>query len=283
MRWTHLLFLHWQWDPAEVQRTLPPGLTVDTFEGNAWIGLVPFFMRDVRPAFFPAVPVLSHFLEFNVRTYVYDAHGRPGVWFYSLDCNRWLAVKTARALFHLKYEHAEMNAQVDAAGAVDYHVCRRGEKRRSRFVYRLDGPTGQAPLGSQEFFLVERYRLFAHDARRDRLLSGAGLARAVSDWFRAGARVGRSGVAARWFRFRRPRSRSHLRGGTGERAGVLSRGRLTAGAGLSRDGCGRDIRSRRRAAPTVPLSSGWDQNHFFFFRNSTMSSVVPNVAPMAQA
>lgn len=171
-RWAELLFLHWSWDAAAVQRTLPRGLTVDTFDGRAWIGLVPFFMRKVRPRFCPTVPLLSDFLELNVRTYVHDAEGRPGVWFYSLDCNQWLAVKIARGFFHLRYEHATMRARRLADGGVEYCAVRHGDERESRFLYHAGSEAKPAPVGSREFFLVERYRLFAHDARRDALWSG---------------------------------------------------------------------------------------------------------------
>ena len=178
-RWAQLLFLHWAWDAAEIQRTLPAGLTVDLHEGRAWVGLVPFFMERVRPSGCPAVPGLSNFLELNVRTYVHDAQGRPGVWFYSLDANQWLAVKVARTFFHLPYEHAKMSAAVAletalAAGEVDYRARRVGTEKESRFVYRTVGESGAklAAEGSLEFFLVERYRLFAHDTRSERLFSG---------------------------------------------------------------------------------------------------------------
>jgi uncharacterized protein YqjF (DUF2071 family) len=172
-RWAHLLFLHWAWDAAAVQRTLPAGLTVDTHEGHAWLGLVPFFMQRVRPAGLPAVPWLSDFLELNVRTYVHDARGRPGVWFYSLDCNRWPAVKVARAFFHLPYEHAAMTATIAPGdGTVDYRARRRGTAAESRFRYRTAGEGREAARGTREFFLAERYTLFAHDARRDHLWTG---------------------------------------------------------------------------------------------------------------
>jgi uncharacterized protein YqjF (DUF2071 family) len=95
-RWENLLFLHWRVDPAVIQRSLPAGLHVDTFEESAWIGIVPFAMRDVRPAGLPAIGPISNFLELNVRTYVHDERGVPGVWFYSLDCNQPLAVIIAR-------------------------------------------------------------------------------------------------------------------------------------------------------------------------------------------
>lgn len=125
-QWAHLLFLHWQWDPAEIQRTLPPGLTVDVHDGRAWLGVVPFHMNRVRPAGLPAVPWFSDFLELNLRTYVHDEQGRPGVWFYSLDCNRWLAVKIARTGFHLPYEHAGITAG-EHAGTIDFRARRHGQ------------------------------------------------------------------------------------------------------------------------------------------------------------
>lgn len=174
-RWAQLLFLHWTWDPAAIQATLPPGLTVDVHEGKAWVGLVPFFMERVRPRGLPAVPGLSAFLELNVRTYVHDGQGRPGVWFYSLDANQWLAVKIARTFFHLPYEHAAMRATVaPETGEVDFRARRAGTERESRFGYRPAGESAgrKAKAGSLEFFLVERYRLFAQDARRERLFSG---------------------------------------------------------------------------------------------------------------
>ena len=101
--WRDLLFLHWRVDPERIQRTLPPGLTVDVFDGAAYVGIVPFFMCDIRPRGLPAMPGLSNFMELNVRTYVHDAQGTPGVWFYSLDCNSRLTVWGARRFFHLPY------------------------------------------------------------------------------------------------------------------------------------------------------------------------------------
>ena len=172
-RWAQLLFLHWAWDPVEIQRTLPPGLTVDVRDGRAWLGLVPFMMERVRPRGLPAVRGLSDFMELNLRTYVYDAQGRSGVWFYSLYANLWLAVKIARALFHLPYQYAKMAATVDArTQTVDYQVRRQGLASNSRFCYRPVGASRPAVAGTLEFFLMERYRLFAWDSRGERLFTG---------------------------------------------------------------------------------------------------------------
>src|SRR5947209_9596696 len=112
-RWEALLFLHWLVSPAEIQQTLPPGLTVDTFEDQAYLAISPFFMRKVRPVGVPPLPWLSEFQELNVRTYVFDERGVPGIWFYSLDCNQPLAVAGARMLSGLPYFNAEMSATFD--------------------------------------------------------------------------------------------------------------------------------------------------------------------------
>ena len=158
-RWESLLFLHWQVPPDSIQETLPKGLTVDTFNGNAYLAIVPFFMRDVRPVRLPAVPWISHFLELNVRTYAYDEAGVPGVWFYSLDCNQPLAVVIARWMTGLRYLYATMSAT--RGYFVDFGCRRRGSVQTARSRYRGIGEAREADPGSFEFFVLERYYFFA--------------------------------------------------------------------------------------------------------------------------
>lgn len=101
-QWRDLAYIHFEYDPAIVQSLLPDGLKVDTFDGRAWVGLVPFSMRRIAFPPLPAVPWLGSFPEVNVRTYV--VHGdRPGVWFFSLDVNRLLPAVVARASYRLPY------------------------------------------------------------------------------------------------------------------------------------------------------------------------------------
>ncbi len=159
-RWSELLFLHWRWDVGDLQRRLPAGLHVDTHEGEAWLGVVPFFMDRVRPRFLPAVPWLSWFRELNVRTYVHDDEGRPGVWFFSLDCEQPVAVRLARGLFRLPYFDAAMKAE-RREGRVQYACRRRSEGETSGFEYELGEALPKAEPGSLAFWLVERYVLFA--------------------------------------------------------------------------------------------------------------------------
>jgi uncharacterized protein len=170
-RWEHLLFLHWRYDVSTVQASLPPGLTVDAWNGSAWIGLVPLFMRDVRPRFVPAIPLLSDFLELNLRTYVFDAKGRPGLYFFSLDCDQPLAVETARKLLYLRYEHAAMQAAVSTDGEVNLEAQRVGSILRTTFRYRGFGVATEAAEDSLDFFLLERYRLFSSDKNGEQLHS----------------------------------------------------------------------------------------------------------------
>lgn len=101
-KWMSLAYLHWDYDPEIVQALLPPGLTVDTYDGRAWVGLIPFSMEDISFPGIPPVPWLGSFPEVNVRTYVIK-DGVPGVWFFSLDVNRLLPALVARLSYRLPY------------------------------------------------------------------------------------------------------------------------------------------------------------------------------------
>jgi uncharacterized protein YqjF (DUF2071 family) len=173
-RWSHLLFLHWRFAPEIIQATLPLGLQVDTFDSAAWVGVVPFDMRNIRPWWSPAVPGISHFLELNLRTYVVDRHGTPGVWFYFLECNQPLAVWWGRTWFKLPYLHSKMTTHIDArTHRHRYHSCRRQSDASlaCKFEYEPTGPIRLAQPGTLEFFLAERYILFTQLAA-GRLASG---------------------------------------------------------------------------------------------------------------
>ena len=173
-KWHDLLFLHWEYDPQTIQLTLPKGLYVDTFEDRAYLGVVPFVMRDIRSRLFPSILRGSNFLEINARTYVYDHNGTPGVWFYSLDMNHSFAVKMARLFFNLPYFHARMTAEYhpDDKERV-YFSHRYGTEAHlgSRFHFRPISDAYLAAPGTLEFFLIERYVLFAY-SKRNKLYSG---------------------------------------------------------------------------------------------------------------
>lgn len=101
-QWLDLAYLHWRYDPAVIQALLPPGVEVDTFDGSAWVGLIPFSMRGIGLPHGPGVPYLGSFAEVNVRTYV-RRNGRAGVWFFSLDVDRFIPAAVARLTYRLAY------------------------------------------------------------------------------------------------------------------------------------------------------------------------------------
>ncbi len=127
-RWERLAFLHWPYDPDAVQRLLPGGLTVDTFGGVAWVGLVPFFMRVHTPGDRGA-PWVSNFCETNVRTYALDREGRPGIWFLSLDAARLGAVAVARSSYRLPYYWSSMRLTGQAGPAGDQQIAYSCQRR----------------------------------------------------------------------------------------------------------------------------------------------------------
>jgi uncharacterized protein YqjF (DUF2071 family) len=164
MRWHDLLFAHWRVDPALLRPLIPPSLELQTFDGSAWLGVVPFWMSGIRARFLPPVPGLSRFPEINVRTYV-TAGGRPGVWFFSLDATSRIAVRAARWTFHLNYLDADIRCHVNrSTDHVIYHSTRthRGASPAEfDATYAPAGPVFAATPGSLDHFLTERYCLYA--------------------------------------------------------------------------------------------------------------------------
>lgn len=127
--WSELALVHWRYPDAEVARLLPDGLSVDTFDGSAYVGLVPFHCT-IRPRGLPRVPWVSSFPEMNVRTYVRGPDGEPAVWFVTLDAARLPAVLLARAFYGLDYCWAKM-AFTRVGDVVTYRARRRWPGARS--------------------------------------------------------------------------------------------------------------------------------------------------------
>lgn len=156
-RWRELLFVHWSFDPALVRKLVPASLELDLWEGNAWVGLVPFRMEATRPSWIPKRAGLD-FLETNLRTYVH-ANGKPGVFFFSLEATSWLAVRAARFAWSLPYFHAQMNVVRDG-DRVAYGSRRHAEPANLDVVYDVGAELGASEVGTLQHFLLERYYLF---------------------------------------------------------------------------------------------------------------------------
>jgi len=169
MVWENLLFMHWP-VPAEGLRPLiPKPLMLDTFDGQAWLAVVPFYMRGVRPRWMPdlRLPTINRLPELNVRTYVTGPGGKPGVYFFSLDAGSALIVATARRFFLLPYYRATMRCE---AGMKDIAFHSRRTHRHAAPAdfaarYRPVGEVFHAAPDSLEYFLTERYCFYTVDGR----------------------------------------------------------------------------------------------------------------------
>ncbi len=165
--WNDLLFAHWPLDPAAVRRVMPRSLHLDTWEGQAWVGVVPFRMTAVHPRFTPSIRGISAFAELNLRTYVV-MDGKPGVFFWSLDASNPIAVALARTFFYLPYFRAHM--KVDDDGERITYASTRIHTGAVQAIfagtYGPVGPVETAPAGSLTDWLTARYYLYTTHRQR---------------------------------------------------------------------------------------------------------------------
>lgn len=158
--WVDLLFAHWPVPAEELRPLIPEKLTLQEFDGTAWIGVIPFKLKDGMVRGLPAIPGLSEFPELNLRTYVeYD--NIPGVWFLSLDTTSSLAVWGARKFFYLPYFLAEMDMKKN--GNKIHYQSKRNTSASAVFeaTYKPVTEPYQAKPDSLEHWLTERYCLYS--------------------------------------------------------------------------------------------------------------------------
>jgi uncharacterized protein YqjF (DUF2071 family) len=162
--WNDLLFAHWRVPAAPLRERLPAGLELDTWEGDAWLGITPFVLSGLRLRGMPPLPVVSRFAELNVRTYVTHG-GRSGIWFLSLDAASGAAVEAARRGFRLPYYRARITVERGEEwiryAAARSHTTGRPHVFEAR--YRPSGPASEPRPGTHAHFLTERYCLYTTD------------------------------------------------------------------------------------------------------------------------
>ena len=162
-QWRSLLFCHWQIPIDDLRPLVPRRLEIDTFDGQAYVALVPFEMRAIRPRWLPHW-LAFNFYETNVRTYVLH-NGRPGVYFFSLDASSRLAVWAARQGWSLPYHHASMSGNI--IDEQHSYISQRWPDRVDLLVKFRTGKAGECSRpGSLEHFLFERYLLFVEHRRQ---------------------------------------------------------------------------------------------------------------------
>ncbi|MGN7286841.1 YqjF family protein [Shouchella rhizosphaerae] len=162
--WEHVLFAHWQVSKTQLTPLLPAGLSLDLYQGTAWVSVLPFYLSTLRPRFLPPFPGAKAFPELNVRTYVIH-EGRPGIYFFSLDASHFLAVQMARTFFHLPYVHATMTF-TEQQESIQFWSRRNTESQAecTASYFPISQPKPVAP-GSLAHWLVERYRLYTSSSK----------------------------------------------------------------------------------------------------------------------
>jgi uncharacterized protein YqjF (DUF2071 family) len=165
--WRELLFLHWTLPPEALRKLIPAQVELDLWDGQAYVGMVPFRMEKIRPSWLPGLFAMD-FLELNLRTYVHFK-GRPAVWFFSLEASSWLAVNAARTGWSLPYHHATMKTS-RAGQRVLYDSARKSGDATFVVDYEIGDQLGASVPGTLEYFLLERYLLLSE--RRGKILEG---------------------------------------------------------------------------------------------------------------
>ena len=167
--WHDLTSIHWPFDPEAVQKVLPQGLTVDVCDGRAWVGLIPFHMRRIRPPGLPSLGPWSTFPETNVRTYVVAPDGRRAVWFCSLDVTRVAPAVVARVAYGLPYCWADMSITHHEQSTVEYTSRRRwpGRGPSSRVKVVIGPRVDDDDLTEVERFVTARWALASTFAGRN--------------------------------------------------------------------------------------------------------------------
>jgi uncharacterized protein len=155
--WDALLFAHYRVPVSALRELVPEGLEVQEHSGSGWLGVTPFAVTGLRARGLPPLPLVSSFLELNVRTYV-SRDDKPGIWFFSLDASSGAAVLAARNLYRLPYFRARIRMQ--RASGITFE-CARDAQTEFSGTYGASGPVAPVEPGSLEHFLSERYCMYA--------------------------------------------------------------------------------------------------------------------------
>jgi uncharacterized protein len=166
-RWNDLLFAHWPVPVSSLASLLPDWLDVDTYQGSAWLGVVPFWLDRIKIRGVPSVPGVRSFPDLNLRTYVRDRYtGTPGIFCFSLDASNLVAIAVARMIYHLPYYWAEMRLEQRSEREFAFYSRRLFAGRQVMFKarYRGLGPThktAEMRAGTFEHYITERTCLFS--------------------------------------------------------------------------------------------------------------------------
>jgi uncharacterized protein YqjF (DUF2071 family) len=107
-RWSHLCLLTYAVPPSLLQNRVPPGLELDTRDGQAFVSLVAFDFLDTR-VLGVSCPGFRNFPEINLRFYVHRGSERGVVFVREFVPQRFVAW-VARTVYNEPYYAAPMRS-----------------------------------------------------------------------------------------------------------------------------------------------------------------------------
>ena len=174
--WSDLLFLHWPIECSSIRNHIPDHLEIDTYDGSAWIGIIPFRMSNLRLSFTFPLPYLSNFNEINLRTYVIDKYNRKGVWFFSLDTQNYIANAIANKFFDLNYRYGvtSFTSSNNNFNKLTLEISNANYKVQN-FIWESNHDQSEflAHPNSLEYFLTERYNLYTYNKINKNIYMGS--------------------------------------------------------------------------------------------------------------
>jgi uncharacterized protein YqjF (DUF2071 family) len=161
MHWNNLLFASWRVSKSVIQPLLPKELEVDTFDGSAWVTLVPLGVDVMNWKDLPPLPGMDRLTELNLRTYT-TRDGQPGVYFLSIDCPCIIPDMIGRHFFGVPFFQAQFAYHNDLT-TYNIGVQRTEDNQQDAAFFgdfKPSGPSFTPKPGSLENFLVERLCLY---------------------------------------------------------------------------------------------------------------------------
>ncbi|WP_435078451.1 YqjF family protein [Halococcus sp. AFM35] len=159
-----VLFAHWPIDVEQLRPYIPKQLTIETFDGSAWLGIL---VVDVAEAGLHRLPFRSSFPSLNLRTYV-NVDSEPGVYFLDLDTTEQLGALIGRNAFGLPYHQARMNFSRHN-GKITFESRRTDSDLPARFEVTYQPSPESNPFEAEpksiEDFLIERSRFYVSGGR----------------------------------------------------------------------------------------------------------------------
>lgn len=162
--WQDILFAHYPVNRESLEKLVPECLPLDTFDGKSWVTIVPYLTSTMQIRGLPPLPGMNHFAGFNVRTYV-TVNGKPGVYFFNLIAENFLAAYGAKIAFKLPYVYRKIRMQKTNETIIFESGKKADDDTQLLCRYKSISSPKPVEQGSLEEFLVERYCLYTTDTK----------------------------------------------------------------------------------------------------------------------